>query len=663
MECSPMPRPDQLDLHLSAGGSPRSRRLRGFILAIACGGIVQVALPASPPPLGAYLGNGGTGVARVPEFTAWFGRAPDRALDILAYDSWSSFEADSLWSVACWRGTGAEPVVAAMTFSVPLTVQGTSLADVAAGLHDNSFLNVARAMVASRWGGAVIRLGWEFNGSWMPWAAGQDPASYVGAYRHVVGLMRSVPGASFTFDWCCAWGPTEIVAESVYPGDDVVDIIGMDIYGRYYAPADGDEAHDWNTSLTSVNGLNWLVSFAQAHGKSLSLPEWGTGEWFVNDGGNGRGDDPVFIESVAHFLTANRALYSDYWDYSDSVYDSAVSDGEHPHAGAALKAAFGATEAASSLLVPGQVPPLSAGGPATAGSVSISFAAPLSGGPAAAYVIQDRVTGQSAWTTSATVTWVGWQTLAGLAPGTSYDVEVYATNASGSGVASAVFSVRTTGQAGASAPTPVPMLLPGPIPAIGAGGPPTASSVSISFAAPYAGGPVAAYVIQWRVRGTADWANNETVTWIGWQTLAGLVAGTSYDVEVYATNAAGSGPPSAVFTVGTVGQAPAPTPTPTPGVPKPGPIPYLGIGAASTATSVSISFSAPYTGGPSAAYVIQYRVTGTSPWLTYATVTWIGWQTVLGLNPATAYDLRVYATNSGGSGQSSQVFQDATTVY
>jgi hypothetical protein len=370
----------------------------------------------------------------------------------------------------------------------------------------------------------------------MPWAAGQDPPSYVGAYRHVVGLMRSVPGASFTFDWCCAWGPTEIVAESVYPGDDVVDIIGMDIYGRYYAPADGDEAHDWNTSLTSVNGLNWLVSFAQAHGKSLSLPEWGTGEWFVNDGGNGRGDDPVFIESVAHFLTANRALYSDYWDYSDSVYDSAVSDGEHPHAGAALKAAFGATEAASSLLVPGQVPPLSAGGPATAGSVSISFAAPLSGGPAAAYVIQDRVTGQSAWTTSATVTWVGWQTLAGLAPGTSYDVEVYATNASGSGVASAVFSVRTTGQAGASAPTPVPMLLPGPIPAIGAGGPPTASSVSISFAAPYAGGPVAAYVIQWRVRGTADWANNETVTWIGWQTLAGLVAGTSYDVEVYATN-------------------------------------------------------------------------------------------------------------------------------
>ena len=634
---------------------------------LVLGGLVLDVRAASVPELGVYLGNGGTGAARIPEFTAWFGRPPDRALDIMAYDSWSSFESDSLWSVACWRGNGPGPVVPKMTFSIPLTVQGTALADVASGLHDGSFVNVASAMVASNWGGAVIRLGWEFNGSWMPWAAGQDPAGYVNAYRHVVAVMRSVPGASFTFDWCCAWGPTQTVAESVYPGDDVVDIVGMDIYGRYYLPADADEAHDWNTSLTSVNGLDWLVSFSQSHGKAFSLPEWGTGEWFFNDGGTGRGDDPVFVDDIANFLKTNHAVYSNYWDYSDSVYDSEVSDGEHPNAGSALKAAFGANVAGSALLPPGEVPPIGIGGAPTADSVSISFAAPETGGPAAAYVIQERVTGTSAWTTNATVTWVGWQTLSGLAPGTAYDVQVYATNPAGSGPPSAAFSLATVGQSPSPTPpatTPLPTApLPGPIPYLGIGGAPTATSVSVSFSAPYTGGAPSAYVIQDRVTGTGAWATNATVTWIGWQTLAGLAPGTSYDVEVFATNAAGNGPASGIFTIGTTGQAPTPTPTPPPATPLPGPIPYLGVGGAPTATSVSVSFSAPYTGGPATAYVIQCRVSGTTSWATCATVTWIGWQTLTGLAPGTAYDVQVYATNSGGAGPASQAFSVATASH
>jgi beta-mannanase len=165
----------------------------------------------------------------------------------------------------------------AMTFSCPLTIQGTPLADVAAGLHDSSFLAVARAMVAYNWGGATIRLGWEFNGSWMPWAAGNDPVGYVAAYRHVVTLMRSVPGAFFIFDWCCAWGPAETAPDTVYPGDDVVDIIGMTYYTRYYDPQDADPQYRWNTALTSVYGFNWLVSFSQTHGKPISVSEWGTG--------------------------------------------------------------------------------------------------------------------------------------------------------------------------------------------------------------------------------------------------------------------------------------------------------------------------------------------------------------------------------------------------
>lgn len=296
---------------------------------------------APPSALGVYLGNGASGAARLPAFSKWFGRSPDRVLDFLAYDSWASLESDAAWTCASWRGVGPRPLVPAVTFSLPLTVMGTALAEVAGGRHDQSFLIIGRAMAANGWGGSTVRLGWEFNGRWMPWTAGRDPAAYVAAFRHVVGVLRSIPGTSFRFDWCCAWGRNDIAPDRVYPGDDVVDIVGMDVYTRYYNPLNADPARRWRTFVSVPYGLDWLASFSAAHHKGLSVPEWGTGEALTADGGSGGGDDPLFIRDMAAFLTVNHAVYSDYWDYHASDYDASVSDGEHPQAGAELRALFG----------------------------------------------------------------------------------------------------------------------------------------------------------------------------------------------------------------------------------------------------------------------------------------------------------------------------------
>jgi hypothetical protein len=296
-------------------------------------------------PLGVYLGNGGTGVARMPGFARWFGREPDRILDFLAYDSWASFESDARWTCESWRGPGKRPIASAVTLSVPLTVQGTPLAEVAAGKHDGTYLAVARAMVENGWGNSIVRLGWEFNGTWMPWAAARDSRAYVAAYRRVVALMRSVPGESFTFDWCSACGENAIAPDTVYPGDDVVDIIGMDVYTRYYNAFDSIPAIRWQALRVTAFGLDWLVSFSAEHRKRLSVPEWGTGEAFTNDGGTGGGDDPLFVTSMAGFLRENDAAYSDYWDYHAPDYNASVSDGEHPRAGEALRLMFGSAPA------------------------------------------------------------------------------------------------------------------------------------------------------------------------------------------------------------------------------------------------------------------------------------------------------------------------------
>ncbi len=51
--------------------------------------------------------------------------------------------------------------------------------------------------------------------------------------------MRSVPGASFRFDWTINAGYRPIPFNDYYPGNDVVDIIGMDVYDFWPGPAAG----------------------------------------------------------------------------------------------------------------------------------------------------------------------------------------------------------------------------------------------------------------------------------------------------------------------------------------------------------------------------------------------------------------------------------------
>ena len=523
-------------------------KFRALSLAMLIGALGACPALWSRPAFGVYEGPGTGGTARIPGLTQWLGRAPDRALDFFANDTWPSLESDAAWTCYSWSPPATGAVVPAMTFSVPLTVNGTSLADVAAGLHDSSFLSVARSLVTYNWGHSVVRLGWEFNGGWMPWAADQNPAAYVAAYRHVVALMRSVPGAEFTFDWCTSWGPNSTAPDSVYPGDDVVDIIGMDVYNRYYSPADSNPQNRWQMFLTAPYGLNWLVSFAALHGKSISIPEWGTGEWTVNDGGVGGGDDSLFVTSMTAFMESNSALYSDYWDINASGYNSEVSDGEHALAGTALRASFGsgAASVVPGIPVPGPIPYVGPADASTTSTVSFSCSAPYTGGAATSYVILYRVSGSGSWKEYGSVTWIGWQTLWGVSPGTSYDICVYALNAGGNGPDSSIFTVSS--QSTWAPPEPAP----GQIPWIGVGQAPTATSISINFAPPNDGGIATSYVILRRITGQSAWVKAETVTWTGWQTVAGLAPGTSYQFEVYASNSAGSGSPSSVLTLSTL---------------------------------------------------------------------------------------------------------------
>lgn len=289
--------------------------------------------PAAAVPIGVYQGNGCDGVKKLENFKSWYRRSPDYVIDFFAMDSWESLQGDATWAVRCWAKAKMTVI-----FSVPMLPRGgATLAEGAAGKFDDQFKKLATLLVDNGYGSAVIRLGWEFNGGWYPWAAKQDPQNWVKYWQRIVTVMRAVPGAAFKFDWCSAQGYQQIPADQVYPGDAYVDIIGRDTYNQSWNPATQTPEQRWAELLNESYGLNWLRDFATKRGKRISIPEWGTG---TRPDGHGGGDDANFISQMAAWMEQHNVIYHNYWDYPASDYDAQISTGKQPEAAKAFLKAF-----------------------------------------------------------------------------------------------------------------------------------------------------------------------------------------------------------------------------------------------------------------------------------------------------------------------------------
>ena len=186
-------------------------------------------------------------------------------------------------------------------------------------------------------GNAILRLGWEFNGGWMPWrVTKQAQAEAYGEYwRQIVKTMRAVPGAEkLNFCWNPNFGYQAYPLDKSWPGDDYVDNIGIDIYddgyekGTYPWPADAT-AEDiqarreraWETYYKGSYGLLWFKKFAAQHHKPLSIPEWGVNRKPDKHGGL---DNPYFVEQM-HKLICDPANNVEWHCY----FDVEAGDGGH----------------------------------------------------------------------------------------------------------------------------------------------------------------------------------------------------------------------------------------------------------------------------------------------------------------------------------------------
>lgn len=141
------------------------------------------------------------------------------------------------------------------------------------------------------------------------------------------------------------------------------------------------------------------------------------------------------------------------------------------------------------------------------------------------------------------------------------------------------------------------------------------------------------------------WTNIGSATQGTSETIPGLEPGTQYDVEVVATNSAGSATsaPIAVTTIAGI---------------LPGPPTALQV-TATTTSSATLSWAPSGFGTPPITYQARYRQTGQVAWINVGGAVSAGPVTITGLAASTSYDFSVVATNTIGTTLSATI--SATT--
>jgi hypothetical protein len=265
---------------------------------------------------GVWLG-GRFSTSSINAFDTWRGRPIDV---VTTYAASSSYQAmmEELWPINVWKGfNGRLNYGLAM---LPENGEG-SFASIAAGEQDEVWRRVAQNLASNGRGNSIVRIGWESNlKDWRWQATASNAPEFKAAFRRIVEVMRAgSPSLKFEFGVGCGTGlsgASDRLAPltAVYPGDDVVDLVGCDTYDWYDTQASSDAS--WGDVLLPPEGpgIEDITEFARAHGKGASFAEWGLAK---RDGGNnGGGDNPYYIQSMFNFFTVNSdvVVFECYFD-------------------------------------------------------------------------------------------------------------------------------------------------------------------------------------------------------------------------------------------------------------------------------------------------------------------------------------------------------------
>ena len=268
--------------------------------------------------LGVFRGSGKPDEVKAHE--TWLGKPMSHVVDFVgraaegAANPWAKIDDPSWWANR-WRDTPWQ--LSMSTAILPTSV--FTLAEGAKGTYNSHWDKFGRVMVAKGCGDAILRLGWEFNGKFYPWAAGGKEAAYAGYWRQIVTTLRKVPGQAFRFDWCPLAGVGGADLVKAWPGGTYVDFVGLDAYDTSHISASTPDKR-WTHQLTRVAGLNWHAKFAAEQAKPMSFPEWGV-TTRPNDNLGG-GDNAYYITQMWKWIKSHNFAYASY-------FEDNAPDGDH----------------------------------------------------------------------------------------------------------------------------------------------------------------------------------------------------------------------------------------------------------------------------------------------------------------------------------------------
>jgi hypothetical protein len=380
-------------------GGTRAIISRRRLLRYGAGGLLAAAggppaRAAAPPLLGCFVGNpNGNEPAKMAGFERRFDRFAEamgstpafmNAFTDFSHD-WSSWVDNAKWTAWSWsrspRARRVTPVI-----GIPMATNAdwarqpaiATFQAIAQGQHDRVWSGIAAAWRDNGYRTFYIRPGYEMDGSFMPWFMGpteQSVAAWKQAFIRVATVMRATQGASVRVAWnpaCINWTAQDVA--SSYPGDDVVDVIGIDLYSSVW-PLDlfdfstrkllssqaewqeqaANRVHFWDypsanrwspdgqpkTGWGMVRALDW----AKARGKPVGVCETGVGV-DPKHAGQGLADDgrfPTYMRERLFAPGAPAVLFVNLWDTEVGDGPFPVSDGSKPKALEAWRAAFGRT--------------------------------------------------------------------------------------------------------------------------------------------------------------------------------------------------------------------------------------------------------------------------------------------------------------------------------
>jgi hypothetical protein len=306
----------------SAPASSAAPRITGPTSSAA--GRSASALLALPRTAGRWPGaNGLSGVngdpildtAHVNQFCSARGR-PCRIAQ--TYTDRSTYE--TMTSGTGWTFDFFADFPGALVISQGLVPTGgeADLPRCAAGEFNVQWRHFGNLMVRHGRADSIVRLGWEVNERTMPWRA-TDTEAYIACYRNAADNIRA-SNPDVILDWSinAHRTPAELCggrSTNCYPGDDYVDIIGIDNYDHFpWSPSKAA----FDRTAAAPEGLTWLYTFARKRGKPFSVGEWGV----VPTGDAGR-ENPSYVRWMHEWFAA-RAPHLAYETYFSDCGEGGV---------------------------------------------------------------------------------------------------------------------------------------------------------------------------------------------------------------------------------------------------------------------------------------------------------------------------------------------------